>query len=111
MAINDLRSPRNETGNVTGQHNEFRPMPTWIDSFSLGINTAETYTVPATAKYLVLSGSTDFYARSEGTAAATIDVTTGVGSERNPTKYLVEGGESLSLISPAACLLTIAVYS
>lgn len=111
MALNALSIPENSPATKNGPQTLFKPLPTHIDAMSLGVATAENYTVPTNAKYLVLSATGDFYVRSSGTAAVpAAEITDGSGSDLNPVGYVVDGGETLSFISPAATVVTIAAY-
>jgi len=98
---------------AVGPHIFFKPLPSHIDAMVLGTpGTAESYTVPDNAKWLVLSATEDFYVNPNGTAAApSSEVADGTGSELNPVGYVVAGGESLSFVAIAACKITISVYS
>src|ERR1035437_299158 len=83
----------------------------FILSRSLGVATAETITIPAGARSVILSATTDFYALANGTAAIPADVTDGTASELNPIGYTLEGILTISVISPAACIITATFYS
>jgi len=112
VAITAISDVANDSGKSVGPHIFFRPLSGWTDSKSFTTNTAETYTVPDNAKYIVLSSTVDFYANANGTAVAPGDLADGTASELNPVGFIVEGGESLSLVPAAAeaCIITISVY-
>ena len=89
-----------------------RVPPTYIDVRVLGVATNEDHTVPSGAKWVVFSANcAAFYVKRGGTAAVPAgDVTDGSGSELNPSGYFVDGVSTLGLISPAACIVTMAFY-
>lgn len=94
------------------------PQSDYINALSLGIATAESIsssTWPANAKYVAFSSTGDFYMKFNGTAAAATDTTDGTASELNPTMRRMLLGDatavtSISLISPAACIVTMSFY-
>ena len=105
------------------------PAPDYVDVVVLGVATAESYTIPTGARYIVFSAENplavsaagavdvtneyqnDFYVRKGGTAAIpAADVSDGTGSFLNPKSLNVMGVGTLSLISPAAIKITMAVY-
>ena len=91
--------------------------PTWcrvasdfINSRSLAANTVEASTVPALAGKVFFGATGNFYALNNGTAAVPGDVTDGSASELNPACWMVAPGDIISLIAPAACVVTLAYY-
>jgi hypothetical protein len=88
------------------------PAPNFVAARVLAANTAEVHTVPTGAKYVVFSGTTDFYARFGAAAAVPADdVTDGTASELNPVARSIEGYTTIGVIAPATCVLTLAFYS
>lgn len=84
----------------------------YIDAAFLGVNTAESFTVPAKAKIVLFSSTSNFYLNTRIAAVIpTGDITDGSSPEYNPIARLVSPGDSLSLISPAACIILLAFYS
>lgn len=77
---------------------------------ALAANTAESITIPADAKYVVLAGTVDFYARYGATAAVPTDTTDGTASELNPTMRYIKGKTYISVIAAADCIVTAAFY-
>jgi len=94
------------------------PQSDWINAKSLGVATEESFTRaewPTDAKYVAFSSTGDFYMKFNGTAAAATDTTDGTASELNPTvRRLVLGDGTavtkISVISPAACIVTMSFY-
>lgn len=87
--------------------------PLWVDEMFLGISTAESYTVPASAGFCIITCTTPVWARVNGTASVPIgEVTDGTGSfyVASGTQMRLEGGSTLSLISTAASIVSIGVY-
>lgn len=78
---------------------------------SLGVATAESMTVPAGARFVVFSATTDFYANYVTTATIPGDVTDGTAAELNPSVRDIQGVTTISLISPAASVVTAVFYS
>lgn len=89
-----------------------RPAPTYIDARVLVAGVAETHTFPANARMVIFSADCNFYANPNGVAAVpAADVTTGVGSELNPTAYYyATPGVSISLIAATNCVVTMSFY-
>ena len=82
-----------------------------VDARVLGVATAEPHTVPAGATTVIFSGNADFYVNAFGTATVpAADVTDGSASELNPARRSVVGIATLSLISPAATIVTMSFY-
>lgn len=93
-------------------HSSFSiPVSTDINGAALGIATAESITIPSGAKFAVFSATGDFYAKYNGTAVVITDVTDGTGSELNPTVRSLLPADTISIISPAACNVTVSFYS
>ena len=91
--------------------------PTWltrqsdyINAKSLAAGVAESETVPTDAGKVFFSSTGNYYVNTRGTAAVPGDVTNGSASDLNPIGYMVSPGEVISLIAPAACVVTIAYY-
>jgi len=101
---------------VSQDSNAKYPLPTikpsdYVDARVLGITTAEVITVPAEACKVLFSCTGDFYAHHN--AAATIpagDVTDGSASALNPTGWVVTAADTIGVISPAACVLTLEFF-
>lgn len=87
-------------------------VPTFVNASVLGIATAETVTVATDCNIIVFSANADFYVRWDGGTAAVPsgDVTDGTASELNPTVRRMTKGGSFSIISPAATIVTYALY-
>lgn len=87
--------------------------PDFVDAVVLVANTAQQYTIPAGAAFLVFTGTGNFYAAygTNPTAAVPSASTTGGSSnELNPQTRYVFGLAKVSLIAPAACVVTIACF-
>lgn len=86
----------------------------WIDARVLAANTAETFQAPAGARYVLFSANGDFYCRiaAASTAAAVpaADVTDGSAAELNPAMRYVAEVDYISLIAPAATIVTLVYY-
>lgn len=101
-----------------GAMNSAVPFPEWVDVVYLGSGSAETYSVPQSAGFCIITSNLPFWARivtGVDTAAAPSDnVSDGTGSF-----YIAAGiqcklgsGKSLSMIraTAAATVITIGVY-
>jgi hypothetical protein len=87
------------------------PAATWIDSVVLAANTAATYTIPTGAKYLLFSANGVFYVNYNSLATIpTITNASGSSVEIGPMLRGVTGLTSISLIAPAATIISISVY-
>lgn len=82
-----------------------------INNRVLASGVAESDTVPADARLVMFSSTGNFYCKINGTAAIpAADVTDGTGSELNPSVRSVEAANTISLIAPTACVVTLAYY-
>lgn len=89
------------------------PFPLWVDVMALGASTAESYTVPASASFCIITCTTPVWARISGTAAIpSTEIADGSGSfyVSSGTQMKLDSGGTLSLISAAASLVSIGVY-
>ncbi len=106
-------------------HESFIPYPPeWVDSRALAATIAESYSVPAAARYLLFACTADFYANCFATAVVPTDLSDGSAAQLNPAGYYVSSilpdGQpmtghaavsSISFITAATtAILTIAVY-
>jgi hypothetical protein len=87
-------------------------MPEYVDAIVLVANTAQNYTIPSGAKYLMFSANDDFYVNWGTTAAVpSASTATGAAAELNPGLRSVKSGTAtISLIGPRACTVTVLVY-
>ncbi len=96
---------------------QFAPPPSdAIDVRVLLANTAERHQVPTDAKWVIMSGNVDFYAKfgtdTVTAAVPSVDVTDGSASEQNPeAREIVTGITHISLISASAAIITLSWYS
>jgi len=98
---------------VFQNRNTFAPgKPTYVDARVLAANTVESHTVPSGAKFVIFSATNNFYANFIGGTAAVpaADVTDGTAPFLNPGTVFIQGLAAISLISPAACVVTMAFY-
>ena len=89
------------------------PVPRYVDARTFAATTAESWTVPAGVNFAIFSGTTGFYLRIGGTAAAPSDTSDGTASQYVPSsvQYIVEEGTVISIVPTAAGTVTIACYS
>ena len=80
-------------------------------------STAETFSVPADANYVLFSSTDDFYVAytsgGEGTVTAVVpssDVTDGSGMDLNPTQRMLHDVDEISIISEAAAKVTMTFF-
>jgi hypothetical protein len=86
--------------------------PRYIDVAVLVATVASDYTVPADAKYVIFTKTEDFWACYTDTATIPVaDVVDGTGSELNPTIRDITDVATISLISEADGLVSMAFYS
>lgn len=86
------------------------PPPTYVLARVLGVATAESMTVPTGARYVLFSSSGDFHVSYTTTATVPADTTDGTACELNPELRDITGVTTISVISPAAQLVTAAFY-
>lgn len=89
------------------------PFPDQVDNITLGVSTAESYTVPTGVKAILVSGTAPFFVRLGGTADDTPgDLTNGTGSMpiSSVMEFKVSPGQVLSFISAAATIIGIGRY-
>lgn len=86
------------------------PPSDYCNSIDLVSGQAESMTVPETAKYALFASSGDFYVNYSAVAAVPGDVTDGSAAELNPTMRYVTGINSISLVAPSDCNVTVSYY-
>ena len=88
------------------------PIAQYIDAMFLEVATAETWTIPTDCTYIFMNGTTNFYARFDGSAATvpSTEVADGTGAALNPSSRHMDGSTTISFISPAACIITIECF-
>lgn len=84
--------------------------PDYVDAKALAANTAEAFTVPSNARYVVFSATGDFYVSYTTTATVPGDTSDGTACELNPTIRYIPGVTTISVIAPATTILTAAYY-
>ena len=79
---------------------------------ALAASVAESITVPAGAVFALFSATGDVYANYTTTAAVPSDtaIADATASELNPAMRYVKGGTTISVISPASCVLTVSFW-
>lgn len=89
------------------------PICLFINHYTLTANTAENIVVPSGAHFVLFScDQPKFYYRTTGTAEVpSSDVTDGTGSALNPTFRSCDAGDTISVISPTAGVLTVEYYN
>lgn len=93
---------------------EIPALPQWVDNLSLAAATAETYTVPATVAYLMVSAGASVYARIGGTAVVpSADLTDGTGSFGLGTESVISvtAGQQISIICATATQVQLGCFS
>jgi len=88
--------------------------PDFVDAVVLAANTAQQYTVPAGAAFVVFAADGNFYAAYGANPTAVVPAATtsgGTSNEINPTMRYVAGIAKISLIAPAARVVTLAFYA
>ncbi len=107
--VNQLRPV--SVQDIPGQALTGLAYPQWIDVRVLAAGVAETHTIPTGATYVLFSTTSNFYVAYSGTATVpSADITNGSGPELNPVLRSVSGLASISIISPATCIVTMAFY-
>lgn len=87
-------------------------VPTYVDAAVLAADTAETFTCPTDANFVIFSSTGDFFAKYDGAATVpAADITDGTAPELNPIARLMDGGTSISLIASAATTVTLSYYA
>jgi hypothetical protein len=91
------------------------PISDFVDQRLLNTDTAESYTVPARAKYALISADHPIAVRVGGTAVwPAADISDGTGSQYIPStiQCKVESGRAISMIRAAgqATFVTIGLY-
>jgi LysM repeat protein len=88
-----------------------RPPTTYIDAKSLGAGVAEEAVVPEGYDVVIFGASAaPFYVRVNAVAAVPADTSDGTASACSPTAYRVKAGDTISIIAPAATVVTLEYY-
>jgi hypothetical protein len=86
--------------------------PDYIDARVLAANVAKVHTIPTNAVFVLFSSTSDFYVNYDAAAAVpATDVTSGAGSELNPTLRKIDGLSTIGLIAPATCVVTLCFFA
>lgn len=88
-------------------------LPDEVDNITLGVSTAESYTVPTGVVALLISATAPFFIRRGATADDTPgDITDGTGSMpiSSAAFFKVGAGETISFIAGAASIIGIGRY-
>jgi hypothetical protein len=86
------------------------PPSDYCNAHDLVAGQAESVSVPDEARYALFSSTGDFYVNYRTAAALPEDVSDGSAAELNPTMRYVTGIQSLSLVAPADCSVTVSYY-
>lgn len=87
------------------------PQSDTINAKVLAATVAEVETVPALAKCVLFSSTGNFYAKHNAAAAIpAADIADGTAPELNPGGYIVAATDTIGLIAPADCVITLAYY-
>ena len=86
------------------------PFSDAVNALSLAANTAETLAIPSGARFVVFSGTADFYVKSGSVATVPGDTTDGSAAELNPTMRSLNDVSSLSIISASTCVVTASFF-
>ena len=88
------------------------PASDHVDCYLLTAGVPKNVTVPVSARYVFFSATGDFFARLGGPAAIpAADVTDGSGSEVNPTHRALDSVQTIGLVAPAGCVISLAWYA
>lgn len=83
-----------------------------INNRVLASGVEESDGVPPGAKLVMFSATGNFYCKINGTAAIPgADIIDGTGSELNPAARTVVASDTISLVAPANCVVTLSYYS
>ena len=104
-AINEWARFKGASNNAT---DNTAPSPKYVNNMVLASGVAQSFTVPAGATMVSFRGQFGFYTRWDGGAAVvpTINIIDGTGSELEPAARSVEPGDTFSIISDVACVVT-----
>lgn len=83
----------------------------YVDTKVLAATVAKVITVPAAAYKVLFSCTGNFYARHNAAAAiAAVDVSNGSASVLNPSGWVVAPTDTIGVIAPADCVLTLEFF-
>lgn len=100
---------------ILGDRSYALSWPRYVARRELVADTAETITVPTNASVALFAATADFAVSYNQGGTAFVagisgDADDGTAAELNPTVRYIAGCTSLSVISNAACVLTVAFY-
>ena len=88
------------------------PASDHVDCYVLAAGVPKIVTVPAPARHVFFSATGDFFARFGGPAAIPAgDITNGSASEVNPTQRALDSIQTIGLIAPLDCTVSLAWYA
>lgn len=77
----------------------------------LAAGVAQNITVPTGAEYVIISSTGNLWVNCDGPASVpSSTATTGANPELNPGGRIIQGKTTISLISSASCLVSLAFY-
>jgi hypothetical protein len=83
----------------------------YINAYVLAAGSPKTVNIPTGARVAMFSATNNYYVNFTGAAAEPAgDIINGYASELNPVARDVTGYTTFSVVSPAACILTIAFF-
>jgi hypothetical protein len=82
------------------------------NAYVLAAGVAQTITVPTGYRVLAFSSTGNFFADFNGATAIvpSTSITNGTADVLNPTVRLVEPGQTISIIAPSNCIVTVSFY-
>jgi hypothetical protein len=87
------------------------PAITAVNARLLAAATAETMTIPAGAKFVIIKATSDVFVQYNGTATVPGDTTDGTSAELNPGPRSLDGVTSISVIASGTPIVTATFYS
>lgn len=84
----------------------------FVNAYVLSAGVADTVTVPAGMRVAGFASTGNFYANFNGAVAAvpSVDITNGTASVLNPTVRCVVPAQTISIIAPTNCVVTVSFY-
>lgn len=96
---------------VMGKGTSVLPISNYTLVLLLSAGVSKAVTVPAEARVVLFSATGNFWLSADSTPAVpAADILDGTAPELNPSGRAVRAGQTLGLVAPAACTVSLSFY-
>lgn len=96
---------------VMGKNTSILPISDHTHALLLSPGVSKAVTVPPDARVALFSATGNFWLSADNAPAVpTLDILDGTAPELNPSGRAVRAGQTLGLVAPAACTVSLSFY-